>query len=74
MPIYEYQCAECGNAFEHLARRLSEPDPKCPNCGATKVEKQLSTFSPAMGASGGGKAPPPCASGGGCAGKSCPYA
>ena len=51
MPIYEYVCRKCGNAFEHLARTLSEPAPKCPQCGAARPAKQLSVFS----ASGGGQ-------------------
>ena len=47
MPIYEYRCTKCGNTFDHLARRLSEPAPKCPKCGARNPEKQLSAFSTA---------------------------
>lgn len=74
MPIYEYHCPECGNTFEHLARRLAEPAPVCPNCGAKKVEKLLSAFSPAVGSGSKAKEGPPCANGGRCAGGSCPYA
>jgi putative FmdB family regulatory protein len=58
MPIYEYRCRKCGARFEHLARRLSEPAPKCPACGAAKPEKQLSVFSAAVA-----EQAPPCASG-----------
>ena len=48
MPIYEYTCADCNTAFEHLARTLSDKPTKCPSCGRTgKLVKQLSTFAPA---------------------------
>lgn len=52
MPIYEYRCEKCGNTFEHLARRLSEPAPKCPKCGAANPKKQLSSFSAGKSSSG----------------------
>lgn len=42
MPIYEYECASCGERFERL-QRLSDPPPeKCPACGAATVERLLS--------------------------------
>ena len=37
MPIYEYACSACGQAFEHLARTLSDKPSKCPSCGAKKL-------------------------------------
>lgn len=45
MPIYEYQCSDCGEEFEKLVR-LSEADakPECPNCESHKTQKRLSTF------------------------------
>jgi putative FmdB family regulatory protein len=54
MPIYEYQCRKCGHSFDHLARTLQAPPPKCPKCGARNPVKQLSTFSASV--SGGGNA------------------
>ena len=77
MPIYEYKCRTCGHDFEHLARTLSAPAPKCPKCGAARPEKQLSVFSAATGASSGVA---PCTQGacpsaaGGCPSGGCPYA
>jgi len=49
MPIYEYNCVKCGHHFEHLHRRLSEPAPMCPKCGAKGPKKQFSVFSAAGG-------------------------
>ena len=48
MPIYEYQCMNCGNKFE-LLRRLSDKDNeiKCPKCNKTGVKRALSTFATA---------------------------
>lgn len=46
MPIYEYQCRDCGATFEKL-RRIKDADSglECPNCRSTEVERQFSTFS-----------------------------
>lgn len=34
MPIYAFQCAECGHSFDRL-QKLSDPDPDaCPACQA----------------------------------------
>ena len=54
MPIYEYICADCGNAFSHLHKRFNEPFPPCPQCGSSNVKKELSTFSTASSESASG--------------------
>ncbi len=41
MPIYEYQCQECGNCFEYLV--IGTPDPECSDCQSKKVTRQMST-------------------------------
>ena len=53
--MYEYRCAECGRQYEQL-RRMSEADSdlKCPQCGATKVERLISACAIGGGASSGG--------------------
>jgi len=41
MPIYKYECAECGHTFEDLAS-FSDPDPEaCPSCQADAVTKLI---------------------------------
>lgn len=42
MPIYEYQCEDCGTEFELLVR--SDTALVCPTCESTNLEKQLSVF------------------------------
>ena len=64
MPIYEYVCMECESHFEELVRGTEQVH--CPDCNATKVSKQFSSFAvhgTTKVASGGG--------GGGCCGGSC---
>jgi putative FmdB family regulatory protein len=68
MPIYEYACMECESHFEELVR-ASDEAPSCPECGASKVLKQLSVF-----ATHGPPRELPSfrgSSGGGCCGGSC---
>ncbi len=41
MPIYAFECAECGHTFDRL-QKLSDPDPDaCPSCGRPAVKRQL---------------------------------
>ena len=45
MPIYEYQCNECGERFELFVRSSVRRDaPTCPKCGSLKVQKAISLF------------------------------
>ena len=45
MPVYEYQCLECGEKFDKLVRSMSSsPEIECPKCGGRKVKKLLSVF------------------------------
>jgi putative FmdB family regulatory protein len=63
MPVYEYVCMKCEAHFEELVR--GDQEVSCPDCGATKVAKQLSTFATI------GTAGQTGAFGGGCCGGSC---
>jgi putative FmdB family regulatory protein len=41
MPIYGFQCGNCGHQFDRL-QKLSDPDPvDCPACGQPQVRRQL---------------------------------
>ena len=45
MPLFEYQCRDCGHVFEVFTqRRESLTALKCPACGKMKVERVLSSF------------------------------
>jgi putative FmdB family regulatory protein len=62
MPIYEYVCMECESHFEELVR--GEEQVACPDCAATNVLRQFSTFA----VHGAAREP---SFGGGCCGGSC---
>jgi putative FmdB family regulatory protein len=49
MPIFEYVCCECNHRFELLVHGSVEA--ACPQCRATKLDKQFSSFG--VGATGG---------------------
>jgi putative FmdB family regulatory protein len=50
VPIYEYQCKECGNCFSRLQRVGAGSDGvKCPKCEAESVERLLSSFASTSG-------------------------
>lgn len=52
MPIYAFQCAQCGHHFDRL-QKLSDADPTvCPACGAEAVSRQLTA--PQFRLAGGG--------------------
>ena len=52
MPIYAFQCAECGHSFDRL-QKLSDPDPDtCPACGAAAIKRQVTA--PSFRLAGGG--------------------
>ena len=56
MPLYEYECLECGEKFE-LRRSIADSDTeiKCPECGAENPRRVFSVF--AMTSSTGACAP-----------------
>jgi putative FmdB family regulatory protein len=52
MPIYEFECTNCGERFDRL-QKLSDPDPEiCPHCGQPKIKRRLTA--PAFRLAGSG--------------------
>jgi putative FmdB family regulatory protein len=45
VPIYEFECEECGNRFEELVRSEAAKV-ACPSCGSNRARRLLSTVSP----------------------------
>jgi putative FmdB family regulatory protein len=45
MPIFEFNCDQCGNDFERLVFASENEPVKCPKCGSEKTHKVLSVFS-----------------------------
>ncbi|MBF0213277.1 MAG: zinc ribbon domain-containing protein [Magnetococcales bacterium] len=72
MTLYDYKCDGCGVRFEQDHPMSAPPVRVCPECGAEKVRKILSTGGVQIAGSrpSPSAAPPPCASGG-CAGGMC---
>ena len=42
MPIYEYQCTECGHKLEAMQKMADEPLTECPKCKKTTLNKLIS--------------------------------
>jgi putative FmdB family regulatory protein len=42
MPLYEYECSQCGRRFELIQRFADPPAEKCVACGQGPVHKLLS--------------------------------
>lgn len=46
MPIYEFDCNNCGDSFDKLVRSAAAIDQvTCPDCHSNDVKKKLSLFS-----------------------------
>jgi putative FmdB family regulatory protein len=45
VPVYEFECEECGNRFEELTSSEAG-SPACPACGAGRSRRLLSPVSP----------------------------
>ena len=52
MPIYEYQCGDCGHQLEAIQKFSDDPLQDCPQCGKQALQKMISA--PAFRLKGGG--------------------
>jgi len=57
VPIYEYECNECGERFEIFVRG-EDRELKCPGCASQNIARRMSTFAATAG--GPNKPPTPC--------------
>ncbi|MFH1134750.1 MAG: zinc ribbon domain-containing protein [Pseudomonadota bacterium] len=48
MPLFEYQCLDCGQTFEALVFHTDET-PNCGGCGGSRLKKLISASSSASG-------------------------
>mgnify|MGYP001547379544 FL=1 len=71
MPIYEYQCQDCGTTFEYLV--MGKADPECSDCQSKKVCRLMSTCGFFSKGAGGEtiKSTAATSSCGGCSASSC---
>lgn len=54
MPLYEYECTDCGERFEVLQRMGEDGHGlTCPRCGAEGPRRKLSTFATSSEGAGG---------------------
>jgi len=52
VPIYEFECSDCGSRFDRL-QKLTDPDPDaCPQCGRASVKRRLTAPSFRLAGSG----------------------
>ena len=42
MPIYEYECAECGHLLETIQKMSEDPLKDCPSCNRPALKRLLS--------------------------------
>lgn len=70
MPIYEFECRECGTRFEKLCG-CNSTDIQCTGCGGGEVKKLFSMFAAHTRGSDGSSRSSSCSCGGSCGKSSC---
>ena len=43
MPTYQYECSDCGYAFEELQSMMDKKLKKCPKCGKNALNRLIGT-------------------------------
>jgi putative FmdB family regulatory protein len=67
MPIYEYECNDCGEEFEKLMR-FSDPNintPECPGCKSRHTHRRISRVASFGNTGSGSSSGSSCGSSGG---------
>lgn len=44
MPLFDFECRECGHKFDLIISNADKDKAKCPQCGAANIKQLLSTF------------------------------
>ncbi|HYB92480.1 MAG TPA: zinc ribbon domain-containing protein [Candidatus Binataceae bacterium] len=44
MPIFEYECAQCGRVSSHVVLNKRRERIACPGCGSAKMRRVMSSF------------------------------
>lgn len=57
MPIFDFECRDCGKKFDLLIANKDKDKVECPQCGSRNIKQRLSVFSTT--ASGGSAAVAP---------------
>jgi len=68
MPIYEYECKDCGNVFEKILSFSAKDidSPECPGCRSHQTQRLISRVSShGQSSTGGSAAGSSCGSSGG---------
>ena len=65
MPLYEYECNDCGATFEAMVAFKDADKMVCELCGSKHVDRLMSTFCSSVSSGGGGSAAAPACGGGG---------
>jgi putative FmdB family regulatory protein len=68
VPLYDYQCGDCGTAFDALVPAGRADRERCPDCGAEARRLLSLVAAPVRGTDGEAM---PVAGGGGCCGGAC---
>ena len=51
MPIFDFECIECGDKFDLLIANKDKDKAQCPKCGSGNVKQLLSVFATTSGSS-----------------------